>query len=268
MPDNKVDDVLGCKPSEPSQWIFVLPFKSATQLQYLPETSHNIWTNFRGQDQQVRVRARWTCQKVVETAVWFWYLRACISLKCLREGGAQSLNLGSRAPVLRSARNGKEYTGPPLFALSYVIILNKTASENKFLVCQRWFFQNIDVLQTRLCFLGVWMENLSYTSTQRRSTLCSLAVQVVLLALASGGLYFLALMEKGFCLSRLFYSIFTVVVSIPLIALVMGRLRKSNPVTFKVVFHSPDRFCADRTFGSICYPPFNIAHLFDYCLQA
>ncbi len=26
------------------------PFKSATQLQYLPETSHNTWTNFRGQD--------------------------------------------------------------------------------------------------------------------------------------------------------------------------------------------------------------------------
>jgi hypothetical protein len=28
----------------------LLPFKSATQLQYLPETSHKTWTNFRGQD--------------------------------------------------------------------------------------------------------------------------------------------------------------------------------------------------------------------------
>jgi len=28
----------------------LLPFKSAAQLQYLPETSHNTWTNFRGQD--------------------------------------------------------------------------------------------------------------------------------------------------------------------------------------------------------------------------
>gem|GEM_PF-3521382 len=29
----------------------LLPFKSATQLQYLPETFHKMRTNFRGQDQ-------------------------------------------------------------------------------------------------------------------------------------------------------------------------------------------------------------------------
>ena len=80
------------------------------------------------------------------------------------------------------------------------------------------------------------MGNLSYTSWQPRSPLCSVVVQLVLLALASGGLYFLALMEKVFCLSRVFYSIFTIVLSIPLAALVMARLRKSNPIIYKIVF--------------------------------
>jgi hypothetical protein len=35
----------------------LLPFKSATQLQYLPETSHKKWANFRGQDHLARRRA-------------------------------------------------------------------------------------------------------------------------------------------------------------------------------------------------------------------
>lgn len=73
-------------------------------------------------------------------------------------------------------------------------------------------------------------------SGQLSSTLCSLVVQLILLALASGGLYLLAWVEIGFCLSRVFYSIFTIVLSIPLAALVMARLRKSNPIIHKIVF--------------------------------
>jgi integrase len=40
----------------------LLPFKSATQLQYLPETSHKKWANFRGQDQFLGSRGPLTAQ--------------------------------------------------------------------------------------------------------------------------------------------------------------------------------------------------------------